>query len=372
MRRLLLLPTLAIAVVALAWTADKKQKKQEETQALAVLPDPPAAVTAETGRLVFRVTPLTAKGLLSQQVRTALKWLIGQDGKAQVVKLRAFVAGTGDMRRVQAIVSEVFTERRLPLPALSVVQAGALPLEGAQVVLESVAVGRKPVNPNGLAFISGQGASLDQPLQPVLPLFEQSVARMRSALGAAGLDASDLLRATCYLSSLDDLTPIRQRAYAEFPKAALNFVQRTREPLQSLVECEAVARLRKPPAGPLVFVNPAALPNSPDHSQVALVGARKLALTGTQLAFGLQETDARLAFQRLGKSLEQTGASYNRVAVASVYPLSRSIADLVRKVRPEFCDRDRLPAGTMLPFQGLPSLDASFALEVIAVLPDTP
>ncbi len=373
MRRLLFSTTLAIALAMLVWPADKKQKKkEEETQALEVLPDPPATVTAETERLIFRVTPLTAKGLLSQQVRTALKWLLDQDKKAPVVKLRAFVAGTGDMRRVQAIVSEVFTEKKLPLPALSVVQAGALPLEGAQVVLESVAAGKKAVNPNGLAFISGQGASVDQPLQPVLPLFEQSIARMRSALGAAGLESGDVLRATCYFSSLDDLTPIRQRAYADFPKAAWNFVQRTREPAQSLAECEAVARLRRRPAEPLVFVNPAALAGSPDHSQMALVGARKLALTGTQLAFGFRETDARLAFQRLGKSLEQTGASYNRVAVASVYPLSRSIADLVRKIRPEFCDRDRPPAGTMLPFQGLPSLDASFALDVIAVLPDTP
>ena len=46
------------------------------------------------------------------------------------------------MRRVQTIVSETFTERRQPLPALSVVQVGALPLEGAQVVMEAIAVKR--------------------------------------------------------------------------------------------------------------------------------------------------------------------------------------------------------------------------------------
>jgi enamine deaminase RidA (YjgF/YER057c/UK114 family) len=235
-----------------------------------------------------------------------------------------------------------------------------------------MALGKKTVNPNGLAFISGQGASVEQPLQPLLPLFEQSLARMRTALGAVGLEPADLVRATCYVSSLDDLTPIRERAYAAFPKAALNFVQRTREPVQSLVECEAVARLRRPPAEPLVLVNPPGRKGSQDRSEVALVHARKLALTGTQLAFGFQESDARLAFQRLAKSLEQAGASYNRVAVASVYPLSRSIADLVRKVRPESLSAERPPAGTMLPFQGLPSLDASFALDVIAVVPDTP
>jgi hypothetical protein len=66
------------------------------------------------------------------------------------------------------------------------------------------------------------------------------------------------------------------------------------------------------------------------------------------------------------------GASYGRVAVSHVYPLSRSIADLVRKVAPEFYDRAKPPAGTVLPFEGLPSLDASFAVDVVAVLPDLP
>ena len=75
------------------------------------------------------------------------------------MKLRAFVAGSGDMRRVQAIVSETFTERRLSLPALSVVQVGGLPLEGAQVVIEATSVGKKDVNPNGLVFIAGQQAA---------------------------------------------------------------------------------------------------------------------------------------------------------------------------------------------------------------------
>ena len=36
---------------------------------------PPATVTAETSRLVFQVSPLSTKGLLSQQVRDALKAL---------------------------------------------------------------------------------------------------------------------------------------------------------------------------------------------------------------------------------------------------------------------------------------------------------
>ncbi|MGA2329828.1 MAG: hypothetical protein ABSH05_26565 [Bryobacteraceae bacterium] len=372
MSRLVLLSSLAVASALLVWPADKKKKKEEETQTLELPKEPPAAVLAEAQRLSFQVAPLSARGLLSQQVRNGLKWLLTESRGATIVKLRAFVAGSGDTRRVQAIVSETFTERKLPLPALSVVQVGPLPLEGAQVALESVAVEKRVVNPNGLAFLSGQGAAVDQPLQPMLPLVQESLARLRTAMEAAGLRPDDVLRSTCYLSSLDDLAGVRQRVYAEFPHAALNFAQRMREPTQSLAECEAVARLRQPPAQALVFRNQPGLPGSPDNSEIALVGPRRLAFTGAQLAFGFGDADARLAFQRLAKTLEGVGASYSRVAVLNVYPLSRSVAELVRKVRPEFFDRARPPAGTMLSFEGLPSLDASFAVEAIAVLPDSP
>lgn len=54
------------------WPAEAfKKKKEEETQTLQVPKDPPSAVAAETRGLVFHVTPLSAKGLLSQQVRDA-------------------------------------------------------------------------------------------------------------------------------------------------------------------------------------------------------------------------------------------------------------------------------------------------------------
>src|SRR5205814_4019555 len=66
---------------------------------------------------------------------------------ATIVKLRAFVAGSGDLRRAPAIVSETFAVKHLPLPAVSVIQVGALPMEGAQVILESIAVAKKETNP---------------------------------------------------------------------------------------------------------------------------------------------------------------------------------------------------------------------------------
>ncbi len=355
------------ALAAHAGPFEKKKKSEETTQVLQLPKDPPSAVVAETARLNFYVTPLSAKGLLSPQVRDALKALQRGVAGNTVVKLRAFVAGSGDVRRVQAIVSETFTDHHQPLPALSVVQVGGLPLEGAQVVLEAIAVGKKDVNPNGLVFIAGQQASAPSPMEPVLPLAEKALANLRTAVRGAGSQADDVLRGTCFLSSLDGFAKVRALFDAEYRGAAWNFVQIQRAPPNAVVECEAVARARVKIEKPVEFLNPDGLAKSPNYSQIALVGAPRVAITGTQVAFGNQDADVRLAFGRLQKELAEVGASIKEIAWSSIYPLSNAMEDEVRKIRFEYYDAARPPASTLLLFEGLPSLDASFAVDVIAV-----
>jgi enamine deaminase RidA (YjgF/YER057c/UK114 family) len=344
-----------------------KKKKEEETQTLQLPKDPPAALTAETRRLIYQVTPLSAKGLLSQQTRDALKWLLHSANGAGIVKLRAFVAGSGDLRRVRELVSETFTEHKLPLPVLSVVQVGVLPLEGAQLVVESTAIAKKDVNDHGLVYISAQGASAGGPLDPVLPLAEQSLRHLATAVKAAGSEPDDVLRVTCFLSSLDKFAEVRRLVASAYSNAALNFMQVQRAPLHALAECEAVARLRWDTGAAIHVIDPAGLPPSPQLSQIALIGAPRVILSGNQQAFGFQDADARLAFQRLERSLSQEGGSLNKVAFASFYPLSARISEQVRKISAEFYDHARPPAGTLLPFEGLPSMDAGFAVDVVAV-----
>lgn len=365
MRRIWLLALVgALAVTFSSWG---KKKKEEETQVLQLPKDPPSAVTAETRRLVFQVTPLSAKGLLSQQTRDALKWLLHSTNGATVVKLRAFVAGTGDLRRVRDLVSETFTEHKLALPVLSVVQVGALPLEAAQVVMESTAVAKKAVNDYGLVYISGQGATAAGPFDPVLPLAEQSLARLATAVKAAGSEPGDVARVTCFLSSLEQFAEVRKMVASSYSGAAIDFLQVQRAPTHAVAECEAVARLRWNTGTAVHMLNPEGLGSSPQLSQIVLIGAPKVILTGSQEAFGFQDADARLAFERLQKSLAQEGGSLREVAFASSYPLSASISEQVRRIRGEFYDRARPPAGTMVTFQGLPSMDAGFAVDVVAV-----
>src|SRR6202000_1512387 len=152
--------------------------------------------------------------------------LINESHGAQIVKLRAFVAGSGDLRRVQTIVSETFVDHKQPIPALSTLLGGAMPMDGVQVVIESVAVEKKTVNPNGLAFSSGQQARTPA----------DSVKQLRSAVDSAGVGASSVLRATCFLSSLDDLGAARSAISSAFPAAAANFVQSQRLPIEPMVE----------------------------------------------------------------------------------------------------------------------------------------
>jgi enamine deaminase RidA (YjgF/YER057c/UK114 family) len=348
----------ACLMVSGAPAAQKKKNKEEITQTLQLPKELPTAVTGETRRLTFHVTPLSARGLLSAQVRDALKVLTHDTAGNPVLKIRAFVAGSGDLRRVRDLVSEVFTDKHLPLPALSLIQSGGLPLEGAQVVLEAIAAGKKEVNPQGLVFVSARVATSDSPLDPVEPLAAKSLEGLKEALKEAGSEGGDVVRVTCFLSSLENLARTRKLVEADYPRAAINYVQTQRVPSRGLAACEAVARLRWNTGTRLYF-----MPASGDP-RAALVAAKHVVLTGTQVSYGYQESNSRLAFERMQKALEASGATGRDVAFAHYYPLAESIAAQVRALRSGFFGN---PAGSLLLFEGLPGLDAGFAVDVVAV-----
>jgi enamine deaminase RidA (YjgF/YER057c/UK114 family) len=343
----------------------KKKTEEELTQVLDIPPEPPQAVVAETARLNFLSAPMGSKGLLSQQTRDAVKWLINQSRGRRIVKIRAFVAGTGDQRRVPAIVSEELTAKKLPIPAVTVVQVGALPLEGAQVALEATVEEKKPVNPEGLAFFSGQVSRPAEGESGLQQAAGRSADLLKLAMEVAG--GAAMLRVSCFLTALDDGAEARAAVAARFPSAALMIVQPQRLARERLVECEGVARLKSAPAAEVDYLNPEGLASSKVYSQVARVKAPRLVMTASQLAFRYAEADARLAFSRLEKTLEGSKSSLKRAIMMNSYPLSGQIADMIRKVRFEWLDQQRPPASTLLPFEGLPSMDASFAIEVVSI-----
>lgn len=306
----------ALLSMAVAY-GGKKKNPDDITQTLELPKDPPMVAIGETRRLVFHVSPLSTKGLLSQQTREALKAILKDNGGAPVIHIRAFVAGSGDLRRVPQIVSEVFTEKKWPLPSVSVVQAGGLPLENAQVVLEAVSQAKKEVNADGLMFVEAQTAAS----------LEKSLDQLASRLGGAMA-----LRVSCFVSAIGNPAVIPAR----FPSAAVDLVQTQRAPARAEASCEAVARGGN-------------------------IKSAKLAFTGTQVAFGSDEKAATLAFQRIDRDLSEAGIEPADIIATNIYPLSTRIGELARKVR------STAGTVTVTPFEGIASIDGSFAVDAIAV-----
>jgi hypothetical protein len=313
-RRLVLFLVFALALASSALAA-KKKDSDLRTQKLTETKDPPAVAVADGARLVFHVSPLSSKGLLSQQVRDALSAILKANGGAAVVHLRAFVAGNGDLRRIPQIVSEVFSKKRLALPSVSVVQVGAVPLEGAQVVIEAISEGRKLANPGGVTFVPAQ----------------DSVEHLAAKVGSGSA-----LAVSCFVDDVVRASELSAALVTKFPGAVIDVVQTQRMPPRPVTECEAVVRGGKP--GHYGF-------------------------SGTQAAFGFEPKDANLAFQRVTKGVSEAGFSAGDVVLTNVYALTRPIADMALKARTFQGDVSAVPV------EAVASSDASFSVDVIAVKP---
>jgi hypothetical protein len=282
-----------LILVAGALLAAKKPKP-EKTEVLALPKDPPMVAAGDTGRLVFTVSPLSGKGLLSQQTRDAIKAITRASGGAEIIHIRAFVAGSGDLRRVPQIVSEELG-KKASLPSVSVVQVGGLPLVGAQIVLEGIAESRNKADPVGLDFLPATEA-LDTIKNPVA--------------------------VSCFVSDLNG----SQKLSARFPGAAFNVVQTQRLPARSLTTCQAVVRSGEP---------------------------ARVMFTGTQIAAGGEERDAKLAFQRLGRDLGEA-----QILSTNIYATTPAAAELAR--------RDASGVISVLPVEGVASMEGSFAADAVA------
>jgi enamine deaminase RidA (YjgF/YER057c/UK114 family) len=316
-------------------------------------------VIAETSRLAFDVSPLSSKGLLSQQIGDALEALLQRAKQAPIVGLRAFVAGSGDPRRVRSAVAEMFTARHLPMPVLTAVQAGGLPGTGVQIVIEATGVSRQAAKAQGIAFLHAEASDATGLPARVTPLLRKVLSGLKTDLSASGIDGKDVLRATCFVSSLEDQADARRAISTEFPKASLNLVQPLRAPPHGLAQCEIVARIGGTARG---------APPAAGQPRVAMIRARRVLLSGGQIAFGAREEDARLAYRRLGKVLEENGSSLRQTAWLSIYALTAPMGEQARRIGGESLNAGQPPAGAILVCEDLPALDASFAVDVVAPL----
>lgn len=276
----------------------------------------PAATTGTANQLVFHTSPLLSKGLLSKQVEDAIKALDKANGNATFIKLRAFVAGTGDLRRVQSIVTELFTARKWPLPALTTVQVGSLLQENTQVVIEAVSEERRSVN-GGIAFI---------------PAAEGATAAEAVAVLAQRFGNTTPLRITCFADSLAEAEAARVAAAKQFPTTPGAFMQTTRYTLGTATTCEGVTTGNT---------------------------AGKLTFTGTQITFGEETSDLQLAFDRLEKAVAPLNPA--TALMTNLYASSRAIADKARTLAPT--------SNTARFVEGLQTRDATLAVEAVIPVP---
>ena len=79
-----------------------------------------------------------------------------------------------------------------------------------------------------------------------------------------------------------------------------------------------LARAREA-ASPVKYMMPAPA----GYSQVVIVSAPKVVFSSTQLAFGPQPGDIRLAFERLQKSIAPLNARLDTVAMSHIYVVAR-------------------------------------------------
>jgi enamine deaminase RidA (YjgF/YER057c/UK114 family) len=333
------------ALVALAvsdLSAQRKRKYEEpKPQVLPLPPGLPMALAADTALLDFHISPLLKTGGLSAQIRRSLTDLIRDTHGETIVKLRAFVAGAGDARRVEAEAAAIFSERKLPLPVLSILQVGGLDDAAAQVVIEAVVSTPRTQNPNGLAFIAGQrGATLRE-------AFEQ----MKHAASAATVAPDQLLRMTCFTARIEDFEATRASVVKIFPNAAFNLVQAVRDPRSEASMCEAVGQLSQAPArGEVVWLN---------GTRATLVNSRRLVFTGLQLTFGSFLDDAHEAFLRLHRA----ASALQPVEV----PVQVNAFSLNAYAGSALVKTTSFPQSTFTvqTVEGLPAIDASAGIEAI-------
>ena len=268
------LTLLLLLTFAAGLFSQRKKNEEPKPQVLPLPPELPMALAAETDTLDFHISPLLHSGGLAAQIRQSLGDLIRDTHGETIVKLRAFVAGAGDARRVQAEAADLFTERKLPLPVLSVLQVGALGDEAAKVVIEAVVSTHKPVNPHGLAFVAGQtGASL-----------KDAVEKLAGSVKAAGIAPESLLTTTCFTSMIENYGATRASLLSVFPNTSVNLVQALRDPPNDASMCEAIGQLSQTPAKEVVWLS---------DNRTTLVSSRRLIFTGMQLTFGSFLDDAQ-------------------------------------------------------------------------------
>lgn len=274
-------------------------------------------------------------------------------------------------------------------PATTLVR-GSLPLPGALLALDAVAVARRGANlpvvqlvspprsgpsvgsPAGIlpagptAYIAGRAAD-GEPSEATYDVLRQ----LQGTLDFLGLDRSQIVRLKCFLRPITEAAVVARAIDAHFgghPPPVV-FVEWTN---RQTLEIEAVAAARASgsrPVAAIEFLTPPGLAASPVFSRVARTGSGQAIYTATLHGStpGSAGSQIREAFASLAAILRQTGSDLLHLAKATYYVADEQASRLLNEIRPEFYAPDRPPAASKASVRGTAAAGQQMAMDMIAV-----
>lgn len=347
----------------------QKRVEEEKPQVLELAPEAPDYVKAETSRLAYLTLPFEQRGLLSHQVEESMKNLRRLLRKRKLLRITAWVSGAGDTRRVSSSIRELLAKWRMPIPAITVVRAGALPDRAARVAFDIEVEEEGSVNPHGLMFLSGVRSVAPEFRFDVSAEVNRSLDTLSQRLAGEAAKPEDVLMARCFVSFTQDMQPLQLAIRKRFPKAQIRLLQSVRSSPESYANCDLVARLSSPPSQPLEARVITPQESGPPITSLVKTNAHTVVLTSAQLGFRATDQDLALAFERLEATLKTAGSSLANAAQLTILAESAEVARRTELQGRQYLNRKHDPAILRVTVEGLPALDATLSLDAVAVLP---
>jgi hypothetical protein len=359
---------LACFVLGTALSAQKKPE-EEKPQVLALAPDAPDFVKAETAKFSYLSLPVEENGLLSRQVEESMKNLRRLLKKRKMLRITAWVGGAGDARRVSTNIRELLAKWRMPIPAITVIRVGALPNRASRVAFDIEVEEEDPVNPHGLLFLAGVRVLAPEFRFDIKPELEEALQTLEGRLREEGAAAGEVLHARCFVSTTEEMQPLELLLRQRFPRANVRVLQSLRAGPESYANCDLIARLGKPVAQPLEARVITPKEDEPPITSLLKTSAPTLVLSSAQLGFRATDADLALAFERLQNTLTSAGTSLANAAQLSILAASGEVGRRTEAQGRKYLNTRHDPAILRETVEGLPALDATVSLDTIAVVP---
>jgi enamine deaminase RidA (YjgF/YER057c/UK114 family) len=302
-----------------------------------------------------------------------------QSGLDRLVKVDVYVA-----RREAVAPFRAALVRRLVAggrPAVSYV-VGELPLAGAEVALDAIAVTPMATQPPRVSprvavlpagprvFVSGQA----EPDTDLAQAARKTLEGLDATLKHLGLDRSRVVRLKAFLQPASGAAEVEREVAAFFggkDVPPLSFVTWSSSPKQPIeIELVAAGRESDGAGGPTIeYLTPPALKPSPVFSRVARVNRGDLiyvsGLFGPSGASGPAQVEA--IFDALGKVLTEAGSDLRHMAKATYYVSDDVTSRALNDLRPKYYDPSRPPAASKALVAGVGAEGRSITLDMIAV-----